>query len=250
LPVSGTLTCANVGSGVDATNVNCAISGATASACTLQPANTPVASFPVAAVPAGSSIVCNADGTMPASGPLLVTGTTSATNDTNPANNTATFTVAVPTPADMSVSFTGFPFTASPGSTVTGTIHCTNIGTSTAATNATCSVSGATLGACTLQPGGTPVASFPVASVAPSESIDCGVTATMPASGSLSITGSTSATNDSNASNNATVRVVSGPFAVNATPAPTLSPAMIAVLLTLLMGLGVRASKNRGRADH
>lgn len=94
--VGGTVTCANVGS-VAATSATCAVSGVTLGTCMLQPANTPVASFPVASVAAGSSIVCGATGTMPVTA-LTVTGTTSATNDSNTANNSASVNIAVQTP--------------------------------------------------------------------------------------------------------------------------------------------------------
>ncbi len=89
-PASGTVTCTNIG-GQAATNVTCSVVGGTTSACTLQPANTPVASFPVATVVAGESITCNVATTASPTGQLNVTGLTSAANDGNAANNTALF---------------------------------------------------------------------------------------------------------------------------------------------------------------
>ncbi|MDO9352223.1 MAG: hypothetical protein Q7T55_00920, partial [Solirubrobacteraceae bacterium] len=97
------------------------------------------------------------------------TGTGNASNDTNPANNTATFAVASQSLADVSVSLviTG---TATPGSTVSGTVTFYNLG-SAAAANATRTVSlvGGTLTAATgasVDPTGK-TATFPVISIVP-----------------------------------------------------------------------------------
>ena len=61
------------------------------------------------------------------------TGTTGAINDTNPANNTGTFSVVQST-ADMSTSFAGFPANALAGTTVTGTVSFANVNSSPSAT--------------------------------------------------------------------------------------------------------------------
>jgi subtilisin-like proprotein convertase family protein len=104
-PVTGTVTCTNVGT-LAATNVTCAVAGATASGCVLQPGNTPVSAFPVPSVAPGSSITCNVQGVMPIGSPLTITGTTSATNDVNTTNNSTLDAVpslgpATPAPAPM-----------------------------------------------------------------------------------------------------------------------------------------------------
>jgi subtilisin-like proprotein convertase family protein len=147
--------------------------------------------------------------------------------------------------ADMSVALNGFPVSAYSGTPVTGTITCTNVGT-LAATNVTCSVNGATSSGCVLQPGGTPVAAFPVASVAPGGSITCNVQATMPDIGPLSITGSTSAANDVNTANNSTADAVPSLGPATPQPAPMLTWLMQAMLLLgLLVAGGIWRSKNR-----
>ncbi len=63
------------------------------------------------------------------------TGTSNALNDTNPANNTATFSVAV-SAADMSTSFANFPVSAPTGTTVSGTVNFVNTNTTGTATTA------------------------------------------------------------------------------------------------------------------
>ncbi|WP_310460916.1 SdrD B-like domain-containing protein [Sphaerotilus sp.] len=94
--------------------------------------------------------------------------------------------------ADMVPSFAGLPGAASPGSTVTGTLTCSNSGP-TAATQATCAATGASVGACTV--GGVAV-TLPVASLPAGSAIVCALTATVPASGVVALTGLTGATND------------------------------------------------------
>ena len=64
---------------------------------------------------------------------VTVQATGTAVNDTNPANNAASFRVTESS-ADMSVSFAGFPPNAVAGSTVTGTVSFTNINTAPSAT--------------------------------------------------------------------------------------------------------------------
>ena len=109
------------------------------------------------------------------------------------ATNTMTVTV---TPADMSVSL-NLPGASSPGATVTGTVTCTNTSQTTAALNATCAVSGATVSNCT--------PAVPAASLAAGTSISCTVTATAPSSTDvLTVDASTGASNDNNSANNST----------------------------------------------
>lgn len=240
--VSGTVTCSNVGT-VAAPNVTCSVAGGTASNCALQPGNTPVASFPVASVPVGGSITCGVTVPSSAVGVANVTATTSATGDSNAANNTATAAISITAPgtADMAVSFAGLPASVNVNAAFAGTVTCANVG-SVAATNATCAVASATASGCMLQPGNTPVASFPVASVAAGSSIVCNVSGTAPASpGSVVVTGTTGADNDSNAANNsatATIAVTTAPPAAPSIPAPALSWWMQLLMLGLLLGTG------------
>ena len=241
-PISGTVTCSNVGA-VAASNVTCAVAGGTASNCTLQPANTPIGSFPVASVPVGSSITCAVSVPSSSVGVANVTASTSATGDSNAANNTAAAAISVTAPgtADMAASLSGLPGSTSVNAPFAGTLTCANVG-SVAATSATCAATGATVGTCTLQPGNTPVASFPVASVAAGSSIVCSLTGIAPASpGSVVVTGTTGAGNDSNAANNtatATIAVTTAPPPVPSIPAPALSWWMQLLMLGLLLGTG------------
>ncbi|RYF29879.1 MAG: hypothetical protein EOO23_06390, partial [Comamonadaceae bacterium] len=124
------------------------------------------------------------------------TGTGNASNDTNPANNTATFAVASQSLADVSVSLviTG---TATPGSTVSGTVTFYNLG-SAAAANATRTVSlvGGTLTAATgasVDPTGK-TATFPVISIVPGATSSFTFTYVVPAAGSVNATASVATT--------------------------------------------------------
>jgi subtilisin-like proprotein convertase family protein len=247
-PITGNVTCSNVGAAV-ATNVTCSVAGGTASSCVQQPGATPVASFPVASLAVGGSITCAVSAPSTSVGVTTITATTSATADSNPANNTATaaITVTAPGTADMGVAFSGFPASAAANAAVAGTVTCTNLG-SVAATSATCAVAGATASNCVQQPGATPVASFPVASVAAGGSIACSVNGTMPASGSLVLTGTTGASNDNNAANNTTTATITAQTTNNggpSVPAPALSWYMQLVMLSLLLGTGVWLSRKR-----
>ena len=148
--------------------------------------------------------------------------------------------VALPA-ADMSVSLSGFPSNPSPNSPASGTVTCTNIG-GQAATNVTCSVVGGTTSACTLQPANTPVAAFPVASVAAGQSITCNVATTASPTGQLNVTGQTSASNDGNAANNtALFAAASGPLLL----VPTLSDITLALMALLLAGFAAFALRGR-----
>jgi subtilisin-like proprotein convertase family protein len=245
---NGTLTCSSIG-GQAATNVTCSATGGTASNCTLQPANTPVASFPVASLNVGQSIVCDVAAAVSPTGSFGVTGTATAANDSNAANNSANVSVTGTAIADMAVSLSGFPPSAAASAAVSGTLTCAN-GSIYDATNVDCSVSGGTASACTLQPANTPIGSFPVATVPAGSSIVCTVDATLPAVGPLVLLASTSAANDTNLGNNSAAATV-----INATNngapevIPTLSFTMQMLLLALLAGVGVRATRRRMRSD-
>ncbi len=247
--VTGTVTCTSDG-GQAATNATCAVTGGTESNCTLQPGATPIASFPVASVPVGSSITCTVTAPVSALGAFSVTATTSADVDSNPANNTATYAVGAQAPADMGVTLSGFPASAAAGAAVAGTITCTNVGGGVAATNATCAIaSGGSASGCTLQPAGTPVASFPVASVAAGNSIVCAIAGAMPTTGPLVVNATTSASNDTNPANDsATVTIAPQAPPPPPTPpvtAPALSMLMQGVLLGLLVATGVWLTRSR-----
>ncbi len=127
--------------------------------------------------------------------------------------------------ADMVPTFSGLPGAVSPGSSVAGTLTCTNNGP-TAATQATCAATGAVVGVCTV--GGVAV-TLPVANLPAGSAIVCAITATAPANGVVALTGLTGATNDTqggtgsggNNSTTATLPVIDavndGPVTVPAT---------------------------------
>jgi subtilisin-like proprotein convertase family protein len=207
--------------------------GGSAAAC--QAATVPSLSGTVAATSSMAGLAASTTGTWTLTVTDNVNGNTGALNDWA----VDVTCVALP-PADMAVSFSGFPAFPAPNSTVNGTITCTNVG-GTAATNVTCGVTGGTLGACTLQPANTPVASFPVASVGAGESITCAVSTQTSGAGQINIFGTTSATNDGNASNNATQYLAGLPINV-----PTLSETLIA-LLALLVAISAVLLNRRSR---
>jgi len=149
------------------------------------------------------------------------TGTTSAGNDTNAANNTATFNVAG-SAADMSAAFTGFPASAPVGSSVTGTVNFVNTSATNTATTPTFAlqltpgingvvVNSVVLGAGTYN-SGTGVVTF--ASPAPL-TLAAGATVSASigytqSSTSVAGTGTTSAQNDTNTANNTATFNVAG----------------------------------------
>ncbi|KPF69967.1 hypothetical protein IP84_03580 [beta proteobacterium AAP99] len=180
--VTVTGTCTNNGPS-DAAAPECVIGGLPPGAtqsCTPSPKPDPLPS----AAP-GNVITCTATFTAPASGPLnLSTTARSITNDPAPGNNTATAPVAVTPQADMQASISGFPANPGAGSTVSGTVTCTNAGPSVAAA-ATCAVSGAPAGASVVCSPSTPVANLGVGA-----SIVCNVSYVAPATpGAITITG-------------------------------------------------------------
>ena len=128
---------------------------------------------------------------------------------------------AIPT-ADMQPAFSGLPTAAAPGATVTGTLTCTNNSATTAATQATCSATGAVVSNCKINNTGAVVT--PPVDVPAGGNLTCTVTATAPATGTLSFTGTTGASNDSNGGttvggNNSTPAAVPVIDAVNDAPA-------------------------------
>ncbi len=114
--------------------------------------------------------------------------------DASSALNGLNFGIRQTQPADMRVTLTGFPLSAKPNTVISGILTCRNDG-ATAAINATCAlVSGGTASNCKV---GSAAVTLPVASLAVGKSIVCEVTATTPASGTLTINATTGAGNDS-----------------------------------------------------
>jgi uncharacterized repeat protein (TIGR01451 family) len=139
------------------------------------------------------------------------TGTSSAVNDSNSANNTATFNVALNS-ADMAVSFTGFPASAVPGATVSGVVNFANI-SATVVSSPTFTlqlksglgsvvVTSTVLGAGTYNTT-TGVVTFAssVGSVTANTTITASISFTLASSG-VAGTGTTGASNDNNSANN------------------------------------------------
>lgn len=89
-PYTGSFTCSNIGTAAAATATTCTLSGlptgVTVGACTLSGGSPWVAGD---AVPAGQMVTCAVSGTPTSTGGLSLNGSTGASGDSNPANNTA-----------------------------------------------------------------------------------------------------------------------------------------------------------------
>jgi uncharacterized repeat protein (TIGR01451 family) len=182
--VTGVVTCFNNGPSA-AQTATCAVTGLPPGATTVCSPTPPVATLAV-----GSTITCNVSFIAPADGaPINITGTAgSATADANPGNEIATATVTPVPQADMQAAVTGFPPNPAAGSPVTGTLTCTNAGPSPAA-SPTCVPSGLPPGAtvtCTPNPAPNPL---PVG-----QSINCAISFTAPATGSVVVGGTAGST--------------------------------------------------------
>lgn len=95
-PYSGSFVCKNLGSVDASAGTSCAVtglpSGVSQGACRISPANAAWSAGD--AVPAGASVTCTVSGTPSSVGAVTLTGSTGATGDANPANNTASRAVA------------------------------------------------------------------------------------------------------------------------------------------------------------
>jgi methionine-rich copper-binding protein CopC len=157
---------------------------------------------------------------------------------TPPTNATCTATPATPgcasrsdpVPAvDMTSAFSGLPTAASPGSTVTGVLTCTNTSsTSTTAIGATCTATGATVSNCQINGTGAVVTS--PFNVPAGSNVRCTVTATAPTTGTLALSGNTSATNETNTTNNTSSASVPVIDAINDAAATITSSASVQVV--------------------
>ncbi len=212
--VSGTLICSNQGPGV-ATDPSCGVDLSALPAGASINCNTP--SLPLAV---GGKITCTVTYTQPASG-TTVHATTGATDDYDIRNNFAS--IAVPIPPDMSAALTGLPTTpVAPGTTVHGTLTCTNLG-GVPAPAPTCGVT-STL------PAGSSVTCTPAPAPDPlpvGGKIVCDITYPQPAGTGITLQGATSATGDYNPANNTVSQTVPTTADVSATLSgfpPTASP--------------------------
>ncbi len=91
--VNGTLTCTNASTTAAATSVTCSVVGATLGNCQINGVGANVTQ--PATVPASGSLVCAISAIAPATGNIALTGTTSASNEINTANNGSTGNVPV-----------------------------------------------------------------------------------------------------------------------------------------------------------
>ncbi len=169
---------------------------------------------------------------------VVGTGTANATNDTNPANNTGTFSVGVG--ADVGTTL-ALPTTAVPGSTVTGTVTFFNSGAS-AANNVTRTVAlaGGTLTAVTggTVASGSVTATFPVATLAAGNSASFTFTYVVPASGTVKGTSTitTTSAEATPANNFATATTIITGTGVDLSVTLTLSPGLLVPVSGTVVG--------------
>jgi large repetitive protein len=197
--VTGTVTCTNNGPSIAAA-ATCDVTGAPPGASIVCSPATPVANLGVGAV-----ISCNVSYIAPVGGGAIsITGTAgSSTSDPNSSNNVVSTTSTVVQQADMQAATSGFPSNPVAGSTIAGTVTCTNAGPSAAA-SASCAVSGLPTGAsvvCTPNPAPNPLPA--------GGTINCAVAYTAPATGTVTVVGlAGSATADPVPGNNQTTVIV------------------------------------------
>jgi uncharacterized repeat protein (TIGR01451 family) len=187
-------------------------------------ATAPAASLPAGFINTGESLNAVADGTVDGRNPGFSTPISGGVSGLN-------FGVRA---SDMLPVFSGFPATATAGSTVTGVITCTNAAGGLAALAATCGVT-PTSPAGLIVTVGTCTPPSPVASLAVGATITCSVSVQVPVATSFTITGVTGAQNDGNGGtgtggNNSTV------LAIPITPGVDLSITKSNVVTALATG--------------
>ncbi|MEY8879390.1 MAG: SdrD B-like domain-containing protein, partial [Leptothrix sp. (in: b-proteobacteria)] len=94
--------------------------------------------------------------------------------------------------ADLSPQLSGLPSVVAPGASVSGTLTCSNAGPGLA-TQVGCSVTGGSVGACTVA---SQAVTLPLASLPAGAAVICPISATAPASGKLDLVATSSAGND------------------------------------------------------
>ena len=249
VPYAGSFSCTNSGGADAASGAACGVTGlpadVTVGTCTISPAGSTWSAG--SNVPAGATVSCPVSGTPTTAGNVTVTGTTGATHDSNPANNSATLPMTVTAP-DMAISLAGLPTTASVGTPYSGSFSCTNIGNAEAGAGTQCGVTGLptgvmTAGTCTISPSGTNwTAGSPVPAGA---TVTCAVAGTPTAAGDSTVTGTTGATHDSSAANNTDTRTIN-------TTAPDMAISLSGLPATASVGVlysGSFSCTNTGNAD-
>ena len=226
-PYSGTFSCTNGGNADATAGTSCSVSGlpagVTAGACTISPSGAVfVAGSPIAA---GRTVTCSVSGTPTAAGASQVTGSTGATGDSNPGNNTATtsVTVSAPVPADVLATVTAPPSVTAGGSVSVG-VTFANAGAASAAITgytlqlspglANVSCSGAGAGCAYDSATGTITLTGLPSTLAANQSVAFSLSFTAPAAGAVtvaaSIATSTTEVNTANNSASGTTAVLGG----------------------------------------
>ena len=222
--------------------------------------NPVVCTFPVLAADTGATVTIVVTAP-PAGGPLVNTvNVTSAVSDPNPANNTATTTTpissaAIGLAANLQIIKSASPNPVGTGAQLTYLLTVTNLGPNTA-TNVVVtdqlppqvspvSAVPSAGGVCTLGP--TVTCTF--ASLASGASATVTIIVTAPGQPGTLINTATvsSAVNDPDPSNNTVFVVTQVVGAAVAAPIPTLSEWAMIVLVSLIVGFGLRELRRRSR---
>ncbi|ARU04440.1 hypothetical protein CCO03_06900 [Comamonas serinivorans] len=190
-PYTGSFSCTNQGTADALAATTCKVDnlpqGVTPGACAISPGNVAwVAGDPI---PVGETVTCAVSGTPDnQKGTVTVQGSTSATGDTVPGNNTATQDITVSGVPDVVVDMSGLP-NGTVGQPYEGQFTCTNRGTADAPAT-TCDASLApwmTQGACTISPAGAAWTS--PATIPEGATVTCPVTGTPKETGEWPVTG-------------------------------------------------------------
>ena len=163
-PYAGHFTCRNVGNADALAATTCTVTGLapgiTQGACTIDMTKAPWSAGQ--RVAAGQTVSCEVGGSLQSEQVMNITGTTSAQDDSNTANNTATLTVqpAVVQLPDLHVDLSALPGTGRVGKSYKGSFTCTNRGDADAVTDTSCVASDLPDGvkelACAISPNGAP----------------------------------------------------------------------------------------------
>lgn len=244
-PYTGSFTCQNIGGADAIAGTSCQVdnlpSGLTQQACTISPGS--AAWVAGNAIPVGQTVTCPVTGT-PANNKGLVTvnGSTGATGDSNPGNNTAQTQINVVGAPHVVIDLGGLPPSGTVGQPYSGSFTCTNNGTADAA-SAPCTIANlpdsVKQDACTISPGNAAWTS--PAAIPEGQTVTCQVSGKPGKSGRSTANGHSL---DSDTSKDVTINGA----AAGATPVPTLTQWGQMLLAGLLAALGLFAMR-RGRGN-